>query len=298
MTGRNQQNPLRAAIMILLASALIAATTLLAKALGQGIGGEPMHPFSVVAGRYGFALMILIIVYAIRRPKIQNPSYSTHFARTFTGAIGVTLMFTAVARIPVSDATAISFLNPVVAMVLAIPLLGERVGPIRWLAAVIALIGAVILLRPGIGSIQPGAFFALAAAVFMGMEIVVIKKLAGREAPLQILIINNTMGAILAITAAAFIWVPPTPLQWLMMAGIGAIMVSAQSLYIQAMRNADASFVVPFSYATLVFATLYDMFLFSSRPDAISVLGGATILFGAVLLAWREARHKKLQRNV
>lgn len=56
------------------------------------------------------------------------------------------------------------------------------------------------------------------------------------------------------------------------------------------MRRADSSFVVPFTYATLIFATLYDNLVFGAVPDGISILGAAIIITGALLLAWREAR--------
>lgn len=202
-------------------------------------------------------------------------------------------MFAAVARIPVSDATAISFLNPIFGMLLAIPLLGERVGPIRWAAAAIAMIGAFVLLRPGSSAFDPAALLALTAALFMGIEVILIKKLSGKEAPLQILTINNSIGAIIACTAASFVWMAPSPAQWGALAAIGLVMVTAQSLFLQSMRSGEASFALPFSYSTLVFATIYDFWVFGYLPDWISVLGGVIILSGAMLLAWREVVHSR-----
>jgi drug/metabolite transporter (DMT)-like permease len=280
--------PIRSALMMLGASALIAMTTMFAKALGQGVGGEALHPMQVSAGRFAFGFLTLLLASAILRPRIRAPRLPIHAARSLAGWGGVTLMFAAVARIPAADATAISFLNPVVAMVLAILFLGETVGRWRWLAAAIALLGALVLLRPGMNGFQPAAFLALAAACVMGVEIVLIKFLSGREAPLQILLINNAIGCAIALAAASFVWQWPTAMQWAMLAGIGAVMVSAQSLYIQSMRAADASYAVPFAYSTLVFAAFYDTMLFGVVPDAISLAGGALILGGAVLLAWRE----------
>jgi len=84
--------------------------------------------------------------------------------------------------------------------------------------------------------------------------------------------------------------VPPSPAQWAALAAIGALMATAQVFFINAMARADASFIAPFSYATLIFATLYDALVFGTRPDAVSWLGAVVILSGAGLLAWREAR--------
>jgi drug/metabolite transporter (DMT)-like permease len=67
----------------------------------------------------------------------------------------------------------------------------------------------------------------------------------------------------------------------------------AQACFINGMARADASFVAPFSYATLIFATLYDFGVFAVIPDAVSVVGAGTILAGALLLALREGRRGK-----
>src|SRR6056297_1730191 len=142
------QNPALAAGLTVLAAAFAAGTTLLAKALGTGVLGPEMHALQISFGRFLFALITISCAVAVLRPKFTRPHIRLHVGRSALGWGGVTLMFAAAAFIPLSDATAISFLNPVIALLLAIPLLGERVGPIRLSAAAIALIGAVILLRP------------------------------------------------------------------------------------------------------------------------------------------------------
>lgn len=288
-----QHNKLYSMIFMLIASAFIAGTTLCAKALGRPLLGDPLHPLQISHGRFMFAFLAIALCSMIMGLKIHKPNWRIHLARTTSGWAGVSLMFAAVAYIPLSDATAISFLNPVFAMGFAILLLGERVGPIRWIAAGIALCGAMILLRPGGDSFQPLAMLALLAAVIMGFEITLIKFLSGREPPLQILLINNTMGLCIATIAVSSVWIMPTPPQWVILICIGLLMATAQACFIQAMRFAEASFAAPFSYTTLVFATLYDFGLFRAIPDSISILGAAIILVGALVLAWREGRLSK-----
>ncbi|SDD08499.1 DMT family transporter [Ruegeria marina] len=284
------QNPALAAALIFAATAFIAGTTLLAKALGTGTLGPALPALQISHGRFLFAFLAIGGVVMTLRPRLTRPHWRLHLGRTTFGWGGVTLMFAAVAYIPMSDATAIAFLNPVFAMVLAIPLLGERVGPWRWGAAAIALCGALILLRPAPGSFQPAALLALAAAAVMGMELIFIKKLSGRERPIQILLVNNAMGLAIASAAVWPVWQPPLPGQWAALAGIGGLMACAQACFVNGMARADASFVAPFSYATLIFAALYDMIAFDVIPDAISMTGAAIILTGALVLAWREGR--------
>lgn len=289
------QNPGLAALLTLLAAALAAGTTLLAKALGTGtlgaqVLGPPMHALQISHGRFAFALLSLALAAAVLRPQFVRPALGLHVTRSALGFGGVTLMFAAAAFIPLSDATAISFLNPVFGMMLAIPLLGERVGPVRWAAAVIALIGAAVLTRPGTESLQTGALLALGAAALLGAELIATKKLAGREAPMQVLLVNNVIGVMIATLAVIPVWQTPTAPQWAALAGIGVLMAGAQACFINAMARADASYVAPFFYAALVFAALYDFAFFGVQPDLISISGGAIILSGAGLLAWRQAR--------
>ena len=286
-------NPRLAVGFMLAACALIAASTLMAKLAGTSALGDPLHALQVSHGRFLFAWMLIASLAVILRLRITRPNLPMHALRTFAGWAGVSLMFAAVAFIPMADATAISFLNPVFAMMLAIPLLGEKVGPVRWSAAGIALVGALVLLRPTPASFQPAALLALAAALAMGLEITLIKLLSGRETWLQILFINNSFGLVIASAAVLPFWTMPSPAQWAALAGVGLFMACAQMCYVNAMARAEASFIVPFAYATLIFAAAFDMAVFARIPDAITTLGAAIIVAGAALLAWREARLRK-----
>lgn len=285
-------NPGLAALLTLLAAALLAGTTLLAKALGTGALGPALSPFQISHGRFLFAFLAIATMTAVIRPRLTRPDLATHAKRSALGWGGVTLMFAAAAFIPLSDATAISFLNPVFGMMLAIPLLGERVGPVRWGAAATALAGAAILMRPGSGVIETGALLALGAAVCLGGELIFIKRLAGREGPWQILLVNNAIGLSIATLAVLWVWVAPTPAQWAALAALGLLMALAQTAFVNAMARGEASFVAPFFYTALIFAALYDGMFFGIWPDAVSILGAGIILTGAGLLLWREGRRR------
>ncbi len=286
-------NPPLAVAFMLTATLFIAGSMLMAKLLGTDTLGPPLHPLQVSHGRFLFAFILIGSTVAVMRPTLRLTNLRIHIGRTLCGWVGVSLMFAAVAFIPMADATAISFLNPVFGMMLAIPLLGETVGRIRWSAAAIALLGALILLRPTPDSFQPAALLALGAAMALGLELIFIKKLSGREGPLSILFINNALGLTVASLAVVFVWQMPTPAQWAALAGVGGTMACAQACFVNAVARADASFITPFSYLTLVVAAVYDLLIFGVRPDAVSITGAGIIIAGAALLAWREARRAK-----
>ncbi len=282
-----------AAIFMIGCSALVAATTLMAKALGRGVVDDvSLHPLQVSAGRFLFAWLLLVPLVLWRRPGFRDVAWPTHIGRSVSGWLGVSCLFAAAGLMPLADATAISFLSPVVTMLLAIPFLGERIGPWRWGAVCVALGGAWVLIRPGADAFQVAALVALAAAFFMGLEAVLIKKLTGLDSAIRILFINNSIGAAIALAAASFVWVPPTSLQWMVLAGIGAFMVTAQGLFIMAMRQGEASFVIPFFYTVLIFAGLYDFTVFGIVPVTTSFIGATLIIISALVLAWREGRNK------
>ena len=194
-------------------------------------------------------------------------------------------MFAAVAKMPLAEATAISFLSPLVTMAFAMLLLGESIGIRKAFAAGLAAIGAVLILRPGTTAFQPAALFALAAALLMGLEAIVIKRLSETEPAARILFINNLFGAVVSLIAASFVWVWPTVSQWYLLAALGAIMVLGQTLFIQAMKRDEASLIIPAFYSVLVFAGIYDYLFYGARPEVLAAIGSAMIVWSALLLA-------------
>lgn len=285
-------NAIRGPVIMINATALIALSTLCAKML---ITGEaPLSPFQITWGRYVFGLMALLIVLAIRRPKFTKPNWPLHAIRVGCGWGGVTAMFATTAFIPLSDTTAISFTNPIFAMLLAIPILKERIGPPRWISAGIALVGALLLIRPATSSFQPAALLALLAAMLFGLEVVMIKMLSRRESVFQLIIVVNIAGAILSSLVVVWVWQAPSLRQWILMAATGLAMTSAQWFFTHALKQGEASYIVTFSYAALLFATLYDFVFFAVVPVPLSIVGGAIIIISGIVLAWREGRANRL----
>ena len=274
------------------AGALVAGTSLFAKILGLPDGAAPgLNPFQISAGRFVFGLAtLLLFVGAVpkARPGFGGAKWQWHLMRVICGWLGVTAMFAAVSRMPIAEATAVSFISPLVTMTLAIPMLGERIGPRKVIAAALAVAGAVLVLRPGSDAFQLAGLLALAAAGFMGLEAIFIKRLADTEPALRILIINNTIGACISLSVASFVWTWPSGFQWVFLVAIGSIMVSAQAFFMQALRRGDASFVMPAFYSVLIFAAAYDFAVFAVLPGWVTVAGSALIVSGALVLVVRS----------
>ncbi len=281
---------------MVMASVFIALSTFFAKGVAgrfEFMGESGIHPLQITAARFIVAWCIWMIVILLRRRSFDTIHWPLHFMRTLFGWLTVTCLFWASSLMALSDATAISFLTPVVTLILAALFLGERVGWVRKSAVGIMLLGALLLLRPGTSAFQPAALIALVAAVASGFESMFIKKITALERMLQILFINNSIGLVIAVFAAVWVWVWPTPMQWLFLVLVGFSMAAAQVFFLSSMKQGDASFVVPFMYSTLIFAGILDFVVFGDAPDAWGAIGALIIVIGAIFLAWRESTKVK-----
>jgi drug/metabolite transporter (DMT)-like permease len=282
-------------ILVLISVALFALLSLVAKLLGTDTLGPALHPMQISAARFIVALLFLGTIFLVKPVSFERVPWGLHLRRGIAGWFGVTCLFTAAIVMPLADATAISFLSIIVTLGLSAFMLKERAGPRRWSAAIIALIGALLITRPGTSAFQPVALIALLAAVFIGFEIIFIKQLSGREPVLRILIINNMIGAAISAVVIGFVWQTPTAAQWLLIVLIGFLMIGVQATNILAMQRGDASFVAPFWFATPAFAAIYDYLAFSQIISAPSGLGIALIIGGGIFISWREHLAKQKQ---
>ena len=284
---------------MILASLLIAGTTILAKILGTDKLGPPLNPLQISNARFFFAFILILIFFVITKSKIIRPSYKVHLGRSVCGWVGISILFWASSVIPVTDATAIIFTNPIFTMLLAIALLGEKIKPIKWVAVIITFVGALILIRPESNfiNIQLIIIVLILGAFALGLESIFIKMLTLKENPKQILLINNSIGLLISFIPVYFIWITPTKLQILAMLGIGALMLCAQACFIQALRRSKAHFAVPYFYSTLLFVAIYDFFIFKIIPDNISFIGASLIIIGGISIYLSEII-KKTKNNV
>ena len=282
-------------VLVLISVALFALLSLVAKLLGTDTLGPPLHPMQISAARFIVALLFLGAIVLVKPVSFDQVPWGLHLRRGIAGWCGVTCLFTAAIVMPLADATAISFLSIIVTLGLSVFMLKERAGPRRWGAAIIALIGALLITRPGTSAFQPVALIALLAAVFIGFEIIFIKQLSGREPVLRILIINNMIGAIISAAVIGFVWQAPTAAQWLLIIVIGFLMIGVQATNILAMQRGDASFVAPFWFATPAFAAVYDYLAFSQIISTPSGLGILLIISGGIFISWREHSAKQKQ---
>ena len=275
-------------------SLFIGGTTMIAKVLGTDLLGKPLNPMQISHSRFLFAFILIFIFFLKKKSKIIQPNYKLHFSRSFCGWIGITILFGTSILIPVSDATALIFINPIFTMIFAIPLLGETVKTTKWFAVAITFIGAIVLIRPenNLLEIQFVYILLIFGALALGLESIFIKILTIEEKPKQILLINNGIGLMISSIPIYFIWISPNIKQILALFFVGALMLCAQICFIQAMKRSEAHFVAPFFYFTLIFVCIYDFFIFQILPDKISIIGTTLIIVGGIILYVSQTKSK------
>ena len=291
----NEKNKVLPSIFYMLAaSSFIGGTAVVAKILGKDYLGEPLSPFQISHSRFLYGFVFVLIFSLFNKIKIESPNPKLHIARTSLGWMGATILFGSSSLIPVNDAVALNFSNPVFAMIFSIIILKEKYFTYRWIAMIITFAGALILLRPNFSDlyVDPVALISIFGAICLGLEAMFIKLLTKYEKNTQILLINNFIGLIISSLIVIFFWQTPTFLQLLFCIIIGFLMICAQICFLMALRSNQLNFVIPFFYSTLIFVLFYDYLIFKQLPDYLSFIGSLLIMIGGIYLFLKEKSNK------
>lgn len=217
-----------------------------------------------------------------------------HVIRGSLLAASSLLFFSALMLMPMAETTALNYLSPVIVVIGAATLLGEKITPARWVMLVGCIGGMLLIVRPGAPILGPGVAFALGSAVVYASFQLLTRELAD-ENPETLLLVPSLMGASLLSILVPFFWdsvsIPWSDLALLLFTGILSVM--GQFLFIEAFRKAPASALTPFTYAQLVWATLFGWLFFNQLPDPLAFAGIVVIAASGVALALRERALKR-----
>ena len=218
----------------------------------------------------------------------QRPG--VHLARAVFLVLATFTFFSSLTYLPIPDALAIFFVQPLIVVILSALVLRESVGPRRWTAVVIGFVGTLIIIRPGFAAFNPGTLMALAAGSCLAIYFVITRHIAGMASAMVTTFQTNAIGMILVSLWVPFVWIAPTPDQWLMFAGLGAIATLGHYLIVRAYDFAEASLLAPFAYTEMIGATICGWYFFGDLPDRYTILGVTILIGSAIYISWREAR--------
>ncbi|WP_431299512.1 DMT family transporter [Tabrizicola sp. BL-A-41-H6] len=295
MPRSSPARPLVGIALILTAMAILPTIDVLAKFLGQA--GMPI--LMIVWARALFGAL-LTLPFALRADGVHafRPARPLHHivraALLFTATFS---FFTALKHLPIADALAIFFVNPLVIVVLSALILGEKVGPRRWTAVMVGFIGTLIIIRPGLVNLNPGTLYALVSGVALGSYFVMTRHIAGQSDAMVLTFQTSALGAVLMTLALPFVWTTPSPQQWLMFAALGVIATFAHNLITRAYEHAEASLLAPLAFTEIIMATLLGWWFFGDLPVGWTVLGVTILIASAVYISVREQHAAHRQRQ-
>jgi drug/metabolite transporter (DMT)-like permease len=249
--------------------------------------------FLVVWARYaGQMLVTTPIAWQRGGPGFWRTRHlGAQLVRSLCLVIATASFFGALRFLPLAEGSAISFLAPMFAIVLSIPVLGERPTRARMLSAVAGFAGIVILVRPGSAVFHPATGLLVLAAISNALYQLLTRRLPN-DKPHTTLFYSALVGTALLSLALPFADLPGevTPSDGLFLVLLGLLAGLGHALLIAAYLRAPASLIAPFTYLQMVWATMYGYLVFGQLPDGVSAIGMAVIVASGVALVVHERR--------
>ncbi len=231
--------------------------------------------------------------------------------------LSYTTYFMGLAALPLADVASIRFSAPIFITLLSVILLGEQVGPRRWIALLVGFAGVLFIVRPGSATFNLGSVFVLIATTFYSLNVMVTRKLRTTDssatmayystlvylvaafvlAPLAVFV-GEMPGAHPSIAFLLRPWTMPTLLDWLIMSGLGLVWASGMYLMARAYSLALASVAAPFEYVALPINTMWGFLIWQEIPTIATMVGALLTLGSGVYVLYRERRERPRERSV
>ncbi|MCY7354964.1 MAG: DMT family transporter [Lysobacter sp.] len=255
----------------------------------------PHYPSMQVAALRGASSLPLVLVWValtVGARGLLRVHWPLHLLR---GVLGVAMMAGFVyglRALPLSTAYAITFVAPLLVTAMAVPILKEKVGPRRWTAIAIGLVGVLVVLRPtGEGMLTLSGLAILLAAVCYSAGAITVRILAQRDSTQAMVFWLMTIIAIGAGAFAAHAWIPIRAQDWWVIAGIGVTGTLAQVALTEAFRRGEASLIAPLEYTALLWSVMLDISLWGVLPERVTWFGIGIIVVSGLYLLRRERVH-------
>jgi len=213
--------------------------------------------------------------------------------RGLVHTLGVILWFYAMAHIPMAEVTALNYMNPVYVTIGAALLFGERIAARRVLAIVAALLGALLILRPGFRTIETGHFAMIGTAMLFAASYLIAGRLASRVKPVVVVAMLSITVTIGLAPFAFLNWVTPTPTELFWLFGVAAFATAGHFTMTLAFAAAPMAVTQPVTFLQLVWSVLIGALLFGEPADHWVILGGTLIIGAISFITWREAALKR-----
>jgi drug/metabolite transporter (DMT)-like permease len=248
-------------------------------------------PLEVAALRGAVCVPVVLAWVALRGGlrQVARVRWRLQLLRAALGVFMVTAFVGAVRALPLTEAYSIFFVAPLLITALSVPLLGERVDARRWMAIVVGFVGVLVVLRPtGEGALTFAGLAVLAASIAYALSAILLRVLGRTDSTLASVLWFVGGVAIGASALAAPHWVPVERRHWPLLAALASSGAIGQFAITEAFRRAEVSVIAPLEYSALVWGLLFDALLWSTRPDATTIVGAAIVVGAGIYLIRQE----------
>ena len=227
----------------------------------------------------------------ILRDSAHSPIVKPMLLRSFLILAAWLCFYSAAKELQLAELTTIYFAAPVVVTILSIPILGERVPAIRWVAVLTGFAGVFVACDPAKLGISVPVALVLAAAFLWALSVVLLRKIALQERTLVQLVLNNAFFLLIAGLPLLWMWQTPEPGQTALLVSVGVLGGLAQYALFEGMKRAPVSIIAPFEYTSLVWSFGLGFLIWGDLPR-VEVFHGAALIVGAGLMILL-AEHRK-----
>jgi drug/metabolite transporter (DMT)-like permease len=270
--------------------ALSIASFLTMSVAGRATTAE-LNVFQVLELRSVIGLFILLPLVMISGgfAAMRTKRPLAHIARNVVHFVGQAAWLYALTLIPLAVLISIEFTTPIWTAFLAVGFLGERLSRPRLAAIVLGLIGVVIIVRPGVGSVDPGHIVVLGAAVCFGISVVLVKSLTRTDSVVSIIFWMLVIQSVLGLIPALYEWRNPPLELWPWILLIAFTGMSSHFCMARALAYADATVISPMDFLRVPLSALIGWLLYHEQIDAFTAGGALLILLGNLLNLQKKA---------
>ena len=240
----------------------------------------------------------LVLVSLVFLPRLGLGLFHTRrigaqFMSSLSMLLSTLLFFSAVKSIGVAEAIAVSFVGPVLVVLLAWPMLGERITALGFAAVILGFAGVLVVIRPGSAVFQWASLLLVGSAAAYAVYQVVIRRLGTTDHPATTIFYSVLLGAILMSALLPFVWKTPVSAgDWLLLCSLGALGGFGHYCVAKALTYAPANLIAPLNYTQMIGSVIVGYLMFAEVPDLYTWVGTALIVGAGLLAGWQSRRRK------
>lgn len=282
--------PLRGILLMILSVTVFTVMASFVKAADRIPAGEAVFFRSVLT------LPILLLWFGAQRrivAALRTQDWKGHARRGIVGTVAMGLSFAGLHYLPLPEVTALGYVAPILVVIFAAIMLGERIRLVRISAVAVGLVGVLVILSPRLtaeGSRDEliGAGIVLASAGCAAFAQIFVKRMTGTERPEAIVFYFALTATLLSFLTLPFGWVMPRGIEWVWMIGAGLLGAVGQLLLTTSYRFAEVSVLAPFTYVSMLSALVFGWLFFDEAPTVQILLGAALVIASGVVVVLRE----------